>query len=155
MAILNLSIFFYIPPVHGLFHHCVIVTSVCFINFFVKVISMVTAICLCTSYDLILGCATSWEYCHAYLLYIICYASFAILVDLHSQKLINIYFIGLVVTFTETHIFVHSFSISHIFISTLKFFCFSLLLLGKLFTWNLQHSEPHIQHHLYTKFDQK
>ena len=50
-----------------------------------NVIYMVTAVCLCTSYDLLLCCATSWESYHAYLLYIICYAIFAILVDLHSQ----------------------------------------------------------------------
>ena len=89
--------------------------------------------CLCTSYNLLLGCATYWEYCYAYFLYIICYAIFAILVELHSQYWINISLFGLVVTCIEAHIIVPSFSISHIFICIIKFFC-CLLLLGKIFT---------------------
>ena len=58
----------------------------------------------------------------------------------------------LVFTCIEAHIFAPVFSTSHIFISIIKFFCF-LLLLGKLLTWNIQDSNTHIQHHIYTIFE--
>ena len=92
-------------------HHCYI--CVC-INIFVNVISMLTEIFWCTSYDLLLGCDTSWESGHVYVLCIICYTIVVILVEFHSQKCINISLFELVVTSIETHIFVPSFSISHI-----------------------------------------
>ena len=60
---------------------------------------------------------------------------------------------GLVSTCIEAHIFVTSCSISHIFISIIQFFCF-FLLLGQIFTWNIQHYKTHIQHQLYTVFEQ-
>ena len=103
------------------------------INKFVNIIYMFNAICLCTSYDLLLGCTPDWEYCHAYLLYIIFCSIVSILVDLHSQKWIDISMFELVVTCIEAHIFVPSFSISYILISTIMFFC-CFLLLEKLFT---------------------
>ena len=86
---------------------------------------MFTEIGWCTSYDLLLGCNKSWESCHAYFLYIICYTIVAILADLHSKKWINISLFELVVTCIETHIFVPSFSIYHVFISIIKFLRFS------------------------------
>ena len=96
-VILYLDILFYIYPVHGLFHHWIIATYVFVLivrvrvsNTFVNNISMVTAIGLCTSYDLLLGFDTSWPSCHAYFLYIIGYYIVVILVDLWSQKWINI-----------------------------------------------------------------
>ena len=96
-VILYLDILFYIYPVHRLFHHCIIATYVFVLivrvrvsNTFVNNISMVTAIGLCTSYDLLLGFDTSWPLCHAYFLYIIGYYIVVILVDLWSQKWINI-----------------------------------------------------------------
>ena len=105
----------------------------CLYDFFVNFISMVTAICLCTSYYLLHGCTTYRESCHEFLLFIVCYAIFAILVELNSQYWINIYLFGLVSTCIEENIFVPSCSISHLFISIIKFFC-CFLLLGKLFT---------------------
>ena len=72
------------------------------------------------------------------------YAIFAILIDLIFKKW--------VFTCIETHIFVASFSIYHVFISIIKFlYCF--LLLGKLFTLIIQHSKTCNQHNLYTIFD--
>ena len=82
---------------------------------------MVTAIFFCTFYRLQLGCATSWELCHTYILYNICYSIVVVLVVLHLQKWINILLFELIVTCIETHIFVPCFSISHIFISIIKF----------------------------------
>ena len=55
----------------------------------------------------------------------------------------NVPLFELVVTYIETHIFVPSFSISHIFISVIKFFC-CFLLLGKMFTLNLQNSKIYV-----------
>ena len=106
--VLYLPCAWFVPPLR----HCYICV---FIHLYVNVIYMVTAICLCTSYNLLLGCAISWKYCHAYLLYIICYEFFTILVNLHSQKWINIYLLELVVTYIEAHIFVPSFSITDTF----------------------------------------
>ena len=123
------------------------------IYMFVNVISIFTEICWCSSYNVILGCTTSWEYCHAYVLYILCYPIFFVLVDLHSQKCIDISLFELVVTCIETHIFVPSLSISRVFISIIKNLCF-LLLLGKLFALNIQHSKICNQYHLYTIFEQ-
>ena len=114
---------------------------------------MVTEIYLCTSYDLLLGCATSWESCHAYVMYIICYLVVVILVDLHSQKWINTSLFGLVVTCIEKYSFVPGFSISHIFISILIFFCCFSLILGQLVTLNILHPNKCIQHNIYTIFE--
>ena len=114
--VLYLSCVWVIPSLH----RCYI--CVC-INMLVNVISIAIVVFLCTSYDLILGCATYWESCHAFFLYIICYSIFIIIVYLHSQKWINISLFQLVVTCIETHKFVPSFSISHIFISNIKLFC--------------------------------
>ena len=86
-------------------------------------------------------------------LYMIYYAIDAILIDLNSQKWINISLFELVATCIETHILDPNFSISHIFISIIKFL-YCLLLLGKLFTLNIQHSNKCIQHHISTIFEQ-
>ena len=146
LFVLYLSSAYVSPPLR----HCYI--FVC-INLVVNVISMVTAICLCTSYNMLLGCATSWALCHARFLYIIGYSVVVILVDLNSQKWIDILLFELVVTCMEAHIFVNSFSISYIFIYIIKFFyCF--LILGKLFNWNIQPYTTLIQHQLYTNFEQ-
>ena len=88
---------------------------------------MVTEICLYTSYNLLLVCATSWELYHSYFMYIIGYLIIVMLVDLHSNKWIKILLFELVVTCIKTHIFSPSCSISHIFISVVKFFCCFLL----------------------------
>ena len=69
------------------------------------------------------------------------------------KKWINITLLVLVVTCIETHIFVPSFSISHLFFSTTNVF-YCLLILGKLFNLNIQHSKTCIQHCLYTKFEE-
>ena len=79
-------------------------------------------ICVCT--NLVVN-VIYMESCHAYLLYMICYAIVAILVDMHPQKWMNISLFELLVTCIETHIFVPSLSICHIFISIIKvLFCF-------------------------------
>ena len=114
------------------------------INMFVNIISMFTAICWCTSYYLV-------EVCHTYFLYMICCAIFTILIELHSKNCINTSFFELVFTCIETPIFVPSFSISHVFISIINFYVF--LLLGNIFTLNIQHSNTCNQHHLYTIFE--
>ena len=116
-------------------------------------VSCAWVITLCTSYNMLLVCTKYLESCHAYFLYIICYSVVVILFDLHSQGWINISLFELVVTCIETHIFVPSVLIYHIFISTINLFC-CLLLLGQLFTCNLQHSTTHIRHHIYTTFEQ-
>ena len=121
---------------------------------FVNVISMVTETCLCNSYNWLLGCATFLESHHAHLLFIIGYYIVVILVELNSQKWIVISLFELVVKCIKTHIFVPSISIYHIFISIIKFFC-CFLLLGQIFTWNLQSYTTNIQHHLYTIFEKK
>ena len=115
---------------------------------------MVTAIFLCTSYYMLLGCAKYWASCHAYFLYIIFYSIVVILVDIYSQTWINTSLFELVVTCIETHIFVPTFSISHIFISIIKFFCCFSLLLGYLFTLNIIQPKTYIQHNIYTIFEQ-
>ena len=124
--VLYLSCVYVSPPLR----HCYI--CVC-INIFVNVISMVTAIFLCTSYNWLLSCTTSWASCHAYFLYIISYSIVVVLVDLNSQKWIDISLFELLITCMEAHIFVPSLSIYHIFISIIKFLC-CFLLLGQLFT---------------------
>ena len=86
---------------------------------------MVTVIYLCTLYDLVPVCATYWEACHEYFLYIICCSIVAILVDLNSQQWIHTSLFELVMTCIKAHIFVYSFSISHIFIFIIKLFRFS------------------------------
>ena len=78
----------------------------------------------------------------------IIYAIFTILIDFHSQKWINIYLFGLVVTSVKTHILVPRFSIYHIFPYIIKFLC-CLLILFQLFALNLQC----IQNHLYNIFE--
>ena len=134
-----------IPPLHHSYiYFC--------INMFVKIISIFTAIYLCNSYYILLGCNPYWEYCHTYFLYNICCYLVEILVYLYSQKWINISLFVLVVTCIEAHIFVPSFSIYHIFISTMKFFC-CFLLLGQLFNLNLQHSKTRVQNHVYAIFE--
>ena len=79
-------------------------------------IYMFNAIRWFTSYDLLIGYTLSWEYFHTYFLYMVCYSIVAILVDIHSQKWINISLFGLVSKFIETHISVPSFSIHHLLI---------------------------------------
>ena len=65
----------------------------------------------------------------------------------------GVFFLHLVVTCIEAHIFAPGFSIPHIFISIIRlFYCF--ILLGQMLTWDIQHSTTHIQHHLCTNFDQ-
>ena len=113
---------------------------------------MVTEICLCTSYDPLLGCAISWESCHAYFLYIICHSIAFILIDRHSQKWISTFLFELFFTWIKTHIFVPTFSISHICISIINIFC-CFLILGHIFTWNIQPYTKLIQHHIYTTFE--
>ena len=54
---------------------------------------------------------------------------------------------------TNQHISVPNFSIYHIILYILKFLC-CFLILGQLFTLNLQHSKKCIQHRIYTIFDQ-
>ena len=71
-----------IPIYRCYIHNC--------INMFVNVISMFNRIFGCNWYNMPLGCTIYWVACHAYLLYMICYAIVAILVDLSSQKWINI-----------------------------------------------------------------
>ena len=73
---------------------------------------------------------------------------------LHSKNWINILLFELVVTCIETHIFVPSFSIYHIFISIIKFLCCFSLLLGQLFNLNIPHPKTCIQHNIYTIFEQ-
>ena len=152
MSILHLGNFFLylsyvwviLPLYFRYIHNC--------INMFVNVIYMFLVICWCTSYYLLLVVTPSWESCHAYFLYIIFYSVVAILVDLFSQKRINIPLFELVVTCIETHILVTNFSISHKFPSVIIcFFCF--LLLGHIFPLNIQQSKICIQHNLYTIFD--
>ena len=79
-----------------------------------------------------------------------CYVIVAILINLSSQKWINISLFELVVTCIETHELLPNLSISHIFLCVIFLFCF--LLLVKIFTLSLQHSKKCIQHHLYTNF---
>ena len=137
----------YVSPPLRHFYICVC------INMFVNVISLVTAIYLCTSHNRLLGCATYWGLCHAYFLYIIGYSIVVILVDLNSQKWIDILLFELVVKCIERHIFFPSLSIYHICISIIQFFC-CFLLLCQLFTLSLQHYTTHIKHHLYNTFEQ-
>ena len=59
-------------------------------------------------------------------------AIFAIFIDLNSQNWINILMFGLVVTCIETHILVTNFSISHIFLSIIKFFLLEITLRAAL-----------------------
>ena len=80
------------------------------------------------------------------------YDVFTILSNLHSQKWIKISLFVSSVTCIETHIFVPSFSISHVFISIIKLLC-CLLLIGKLLTLIIQHYNKCNQHHLYTIFE--
>ena len=159
LAILHLGILFYISHVYGSFQQCVIVTSVFVFFFFVNFISMVTEICLCTSCYLLLSCTNYWESWRAYLQYIICYAIFSILVDLHSRYWINIYLFELFVTCIETHRSVPKSLISHIFVSIINFsfvsYYYSVVILNWIsapITWNIEHSNAHIQHHIYTTF---
>ena len=81
------------------------------------------------------------------------FSVFFILVDLHSQKCINTLLFELVVRCIKTHIFFLTFLISNIFISIIKFFC-CLLLLGQIFTWNIQYYTTLIQNHIYSTFEQ-
>ena len=71
------------------------------------------------------------------------------LIELDSQKCIDIYLFELFFMCIKTHIFVPSFSISHLFVYIINvFYCF--LLLGKLLTLNIQHYKTCNQHHIYT-----
>ena len=121
-----------------------------FINMSVYFIYMFTSIFGCASHDLLLGCTPYWKYFHE----VFCILFFMPLFPLSltcSQKCINISLFELVATCIETRIFVPSFSISHEFVSIVKFSCY-LLLLGQLFASNLRHSKICIQHYLYTIF---
>ena len=84
----------------------------------------------------------------------ICYAIFAIRIDLQSKKWINTTLFELVVTCIEieTPIFVPSFSIFHVFISIIILFHFFKLLV-QLFTFHIQHSKICSQHHLHNIFE--
>ena len=66
---------------------------------FLNVISMFTAICWCTSYAIILGCNKYREAFNPYFLYMVFHSIVAILIDLNSQKLIDISFFQLVATY--------------------------------------------------------
>ena len=123
---LYLSCALFIPPLH----HSYI--CVC-INFSINLLYIFTVIYLCTSCDLLLVCIPYWGSCHAYFLYILCCSVISILDDLNSQKWINISLFELVFTCIESHILVTGFSISHVFISIIKFFC-CFLLSVQLFT---------------------
>ena len=78
----------------------------------------------------------------------ICYVILAILTDLYSQNCVDIYLFELSITCIETHILVPNFSIFHIFLSIIRFFC-CFFILGKLFNLNIQHYKTCIQHHIY------
>ena len=73
---------------------------------------------------------------------------FVILVGLHSQKWINILLFELVATFIETHIFVTSFLISHIFIFVIKFFLLFLTTIREAFNLNILHPTICIHHNI-------
>ena len=105
-----------------------------------------------TSYDMLLGCTPSSKACHTCFFCMICYTIVAIFIGLHEQKWINKSGFELFFTCIESHIFVPDFSISHIFLSIIKFFC-CLLVLGQPFTVNIEHSNKCIQHNLYTIFE--
>ena len=125
------------------------------INTFVNIIFMFIAIYLRILYDLLLGCTTSWKYCRIYFLYMI-YSTIVSpyqLAFIHYIWLAPIFkFYHLVIASIETHWFVPNSSIYHIFCSPLFFCC--LIILGKLYTFNIQHSKTYNQHHIYFVFDQ-
>ena len=62
---------------------------------------MFTVIFLCDLYNLILGCTPSWEACRGYFLYIIYSATFAIIVELHSQQWIKTYLKKITISFSN------------------------------------------------------
>ena len=136
MAILILGIFFHISPVHGLFYHCIIVihvfilTNVCVIH------------TLCSAVALHLGNFVMYI---SYILFVIALPS-SLLTCIHKNGLISHLF-ELVVTCTETNIFVPSFSISHI-PNLLE----SLSVVFH-FTLNILQPKTCIQHQLYTVFE--
>ena len=136
----------------GLLHHCVIVTTM-----FVLICLWILYLCF-LRYVFVFYRYNPWLWSILGILswifpvyYLLCHIS--ILVDLHSQKWIIIWLFELVVIWIETHILVPDISISHIFLSKIKVFC-CFLLLGQLFTLNIQHYEKFIQHHPYTIFEQ-
>ena len=79
---------------------------------------MCTAIFFVIYKNLLLGWNPYWEYYSVY--FPVYYATVAILVDLHQQKFINMFFYLLFFACIETHIFVPNCSTFHIFLSILK-----------------------------------
>ena len=146
MDILHLGILFYISPVHTLLHYCIMVTSVfLFICLWMLYLWLLRYFCvihtICSLVALHLGhCFT-----HISCIELVIPFSSSSLTWIHKSGLTT--FFELVVTCIKTNIFVPTFSISYIFISIIRFFC-CFLLLGHLFTWNIQHYTTLIQHNI-------
>ena len=140
MDILHLGILFYIYPVNTSVRNCLIITyGFVLICLWILYLWLLIYVCVLHKVWSLVALHIGAS-CHAYSLFIIGYSVVVILVDLNSQKLIDISLFELVFIFIEAHIFVPSCSISYIFISIIKFFCFSSLL-GQLFNWTLQHKK--------------
>ena len=116
---------------------------------FVNIISMFTAILLCTLHNILIGSTKSWVIClriFPVLFFNFCHPRWPGLTIVDCHIFVCIYHLG--VTCIETHIFVPNFSISHIFISILIFFC-CFLILGDIFTFHLQYFKKFNQHNIY------
>ena len=143
-----LVILFYTSPVHGLFYRFIIVTSdLVFICLWILYPCFLWYVgVIYTIYSLVvlhLGKISI----HIPFIWFVIPLSPSSLTCIHNNGLTPL--LKLVVTCIETHIFIPSFSISHIFIS-IVFFFWCLLLSGQLFTLNIQHSNTYTLYHLYT-----
>ena len=153
MAILHLGILLYLSPVNGLFHHCIIFAYV-FLVILLWMLYLWLLRYVCVLY-------TIWS-----------------LVALHLGNLVmHIFWIWIVMPFSPslltyscnsglTYLCLNYFShaLKHIYLLPVSqyliylfilngFFC-CLLLSGHIFTWNIQYSKTHIQHHIYNIFEQ-
>ena len=106
-------------------------------------------------FDMFLYFIRSAPWLHYILEILSCIFLAVIFVDLHSQKWINISLFELVVTCIEILIFLPCFSISHIFISIIKNFCYLSLLLGHIFTSDIIHPKTCIQYAIYDRVHPK
>ena len=125
------------------------------INIFVNVISVFTAICLHNLQNIPIACTQSWRSFPCIfpvysLICLCCHPHWTSFKKVYYHPFVWIY--HLFVTWIGTHRFVINLSIFNIVISILKFFCF-LLLLGQLFTLNLQHYNTCNQNQIYTIFE--
>ena len=152
MDIIHLGILFYISPVHMLFHHCVSFTYVfvliCLWMLYLWLLRYFSVLHkICSLVELHIGNRVMHISCELFFIPLLSFSLTCI-----QKNHIKTLLFELVVTYIKTHIFVPNLSISHIFISILKFFyCF--LILGQLFTWNIQPCTTLIQHQPYTIFE--